>query len=590
MVVAPPGKGELAGGKTVDRSGDDTSPGDRGGVATCEQADPPIVDEGFVGLVGTGDLGADDRGAAVAVADGQPVVTERTGALGEGEEGLLQQIFEVHGASIGKVVLVGHRHEAGLFDHHREAVAAGLRKGQPHERDVGRPVGESCGRVGPADLAERDSCIWMLEAEPGADGGKQAAAAGAGAHADDERGALGPFHLLNGGARCLPSLEDSAGVGEKRPAGGAEANLALAPFEQGHPEGALQHADLLGEGGLGDVELLRRPREVQLGRDGHEVPEVAGMDIHNQWLSQQVLDVATVRPHHGVVDSEPMRRAAGQTTKGTPKVWLVTGASSGFGRALLEAAVAAGGVVVAAARRASTLDDLVASYPDQIDPVQLDVTDHERIEEVVAEAVGRHGRIDVLVNNAGRTHVGAVEEATDAELRSLFEVHLFGPAALVRAVLPHMRERHSGTIVQMSSMGGQLSFAGFSAYSATKFALEGLSGALADEVRPFGIKVLVVEPGAFRTGLFRSASESDTSDTYSGSVGMTREMVSTGDGAQPGDPAKAAHAILAALDAEQTPLRLPLGADAIDAISAHLDAVRSELRAWETVARDTLVD
>ena len=285
-----------------------------------------------------------------------------------------------------------------------------------------------------------------------------------------------------------------------------------------------------------------------------------------------------------------MPRTTRQTTEKTPKVWLVTGAGSGFGRSLLEAAVAVGDVVVAAARRTSSLDQLVASHPDQVDPVRLDVTDQERTSEVVAEAVGRHGRIDVLVNNAGRTHVGAVEETTDAELRSLFEVHLFGPAALVRAVLPHMRARRSGAIVQMSSMGGQLSFAGFSAYSATKFALEGLSEALADEVRPFGIKVLIVEPGAFRTRLFAGASQSETSEAYSGSVGPTREMVSTGDGAQPGDPAKAARAILAALEAERTPLRLPLGADAIDAIAAHLDAVRSELRTWETVARDTLVD
>ncbi len=230
----------------------------------------------------------------------------------------------------------------------------------------------------------------------------------------------------------------------------------------------------------------------------------------------------TIAPHHGAMDSETMPRTTRQTTEKTPKVWLVTGAGSGFGRALLEAAVAVGDVVVAAARRTSTLDDLVAAYPDQVDPVRLDVTDHERINEVAAEVVGRHGRIDVLVNNAGRTHVGAVEETTDAELRSLFEVHLFGPAALVRAVLPHMRARRSGAIVQMSSMGGQLSFAGFSAYSATKFALEGLSEALADEVRPFGIKVLIVEPGAFRTRLFAGASQSETSEAYSGSVGPTR--------------------------------------------------------------------
>lgn len=269
------------------------------------------------------------------------------------------------------------------------------------------------------------------------------------------------------------------------------------------------------------------------------------------------------------------------------RVWLVTGTSRGFGHAVAEAAVATGDVVVATARCTASLQELVARHPDQIDPIPLDVTDHAAIATVVAEVVRRHGRIDVLVNNAGRTHVGAVEETTDAELRSLFEVHFFGPAALVRAVLPHMRARGSGAIVQVSSMGGQMSFAGFSAYSATKFALEGLSEALADEAKGFGIRVLIVEPGAFRTGLFAANSESAPTETYANSVGRTRAMVETGNGTQPGDPAKAAAAILKALDAEHAPLRLPLGSDAVDAIGAHLDGVRSDLTAWEHIARDT---
>lgn len=269
------------------------------------------------------------------------------------------------------------------------------------------------------------------------------------------------------------------------------------------------------------------------------------------------------------------------------KVWLITGANSGFGRAFTEAAVAAGDVVVAAARRTETLDDLVAAHPDQVEAVRLDVTDPARIDAVVADVTARHGRIDVLVNNAGRTHVGAAEETSDAELRSLFEVHLFGPAALVRAVLPSMRSRRSGAIVQLSSMGGQMSFAGFSAYSATKFALEGMSEALAAEVAPLGIKVLVVEPGAFRTGLMGNGSASTEIDDYADTVGPTRAMVDAGDGTQPGDPAKAAAAVLAALDAEDTPLHLPLGGDAVDAVLAHLDAVRSDVTAWEKTARDT---
>ncbi len=269
------------------------------------------------------------------------------------------------------------------------------------------------------------------------------------------------------------------------------------------------------------------------------------------------------------------------------KVWLITGASSGFGRALVQEAVAAGDVVVAAVRSTESIRELVTQYPDQVDPVQLDVTDQAGIAAVVVDVVSRHGRIDILVNNAGRTHVGAVEETSDADLRSLFELHFFGPAALVRAVLPHMRARRSGAIVQLSSMGGQMSFAGFSAYSATKFALEGLSEALADEARAFGIKVLIVEPGAFRTGLFNASSQSTASDVYADSVGKTRTMIEAGNGTQPGDPAKAAAAIHKALNAEQTPLRLPLGSDAFDAVAAHLDAVRDDLTAWEAVARDT---
>ncbi|MDT0486250.1 MULTISPECIES: oxidoreductase [Streptomyces] len=273
------------------------------------------------------------------------------------------------------------------------------------------------------------------------------------------------------------------------------------------------------------------------------------------------------------------------------KVWLITGASSGFGRAIAEAALADGDVVVGAVRRPEALDDLVAAHPDQVEAVRLDVTDMSAAEAVVRDVVARHGRIDVLVNNAGRTHVGAFEETTDAELRELFDLHVFGPAALTRAVLPAMRERRSGAIVQMSSMGGQLSFAGFSAYSGTKFALEGMSEGLADEVREFGIKVLIVEPGAFRTSLFEAsrAGASADSGVYA-KVSETRGAVSGGDGTQAGDPAKAAALIRAALDAEETPLRLPLGDDAVTAVLDHLDAVRNDVATWEKTTRATAFD
>ncbi|WP_420035040.1 oxidoreductase [Streptomyces sp. cg28] len=274
------------------------------------------------------------------------------------------------------------------------------------------------------------------------------------------------------------------------------------------------------------------------------------------------------------------------------KVWLVTGATSGFGRAIAEAAVAAGDTVIGTARRAGALDDLVAAHPDRVEAISLDITDGERVDAVAAEVLARYGRVDVLVNNAGRTQVGAFEETTDAELRDLFDLHVFGPARLTRALLPGMRERGGGAVVNMSSVGGQLSFAGFSAYSATKAALEQLSEGLAAEVAPYGIKVLVVEPGAFRTNLFGKGAAyfSDPMLEYTETAGATRRMVESSDGLQPGDPAKAAAAIRLALDAETTPLRLPLGGDALDAVLAHLDAQRADLTTWEKTSRGTDFD
>lgn len=273
-------------------------------------------------------------------------------------------------------------------------------------------------------------------------------------------------------------------------------------------------------------------------------------------------------------------------------VWLITGASSGFGRAIAEDAVAAGDTVIGTARRTSSLDDLVAAHPDRVEAISLDMKDSGRIDEVAADVLARYGRVDVLVNSAGRTQVGAFEETTEDELRDLFELHVFGPARLTRALLPGMRERGSGSIVNISSFGGQLSFAGFSAYSATKAALEQLSEALADEVTPFGLKVLIVEPGSFRTNLFGkdAAYFSTENPAYREKVGATRAMVQGGHGSQPGDPAKAAEAIRMALNAANPPLRLALGGDAVDFLAGHLDSVRAELAEWEKVSRGTNFD
>jgi NAD(P)-dependent dehydrogenase (short-subunit alcohol dehydrogenase family) len=272
------------------------------------------------------------------------------------------------------------------------------------------------------------------------------------------------------------------------------------------------------------------------------------------------------------------------------RVWLITGTSSGFGRALADAVLSRGEYVVATARDANRLADLAGDQ--RVHAVSAELTDAAGRDRVVSEALERFGRIDVLVNNAGRTQVGAVEETTEAELRYLFELHFFASAALTRAVLPHMRARGGGAIVQMSSVGGQITAPGFAAYCATKFALEGFTQALHDEVAAFGIRTLIVEPGAFRTGLFRpeAAYLSAPMAEYADTVGPTRAYVQSGDGQQPGDPAEAAQAILAALESDPPPLRLVLGGDAIDNIQSRLEQLSAELRDWERVGRDTALD
>ncbi len=230
---------------------------------------------------------------------------------------------------------------------------------------------------------------------------------------------------------------------------------------------------------------------------------------------------------------------------------------------------------------------------ERVHAIALDVTDADQRVRAVEQALERFGRIGVLVNNAGRTQVGAVEETADDELRALFELHFFGPVALCRAVLPHMRAQGEGAIVQMSSVGGQISAPGFGACCATKFALEGLTQTLADEVAPFGIRTLIVEPGAFRTGLFRpdAAYESAELPEYAATVGPTRDYVRGNHRLQPGDPAKAAQeAIIAALESDEPPLRLVLGADAIGNIRSRLTELSDELAAWEDVGRRTAVD
>src|SRR5262249_25356856 len=275
-------------------------------------------------------------------------------------------------------------------------------------------------------------------------------------------------------------------------------------------------------------------------------------------------------------------------TDSDARVWFITGATSGFGRALVDAVRASGERVAAAARRPDAMAELVG---DDVLVVELDVTREEQIEPALDAAAARFGRIDVLVNNAGVGFVGALEEMSLAELRSVMETMFFGAAALTRAVVPRMRAQGSGAIVQISSLGGQVTAPGYSAYCAAKFALEGLSEAVAAEVAPFGIRMLIVEPGSFRTGLLGGSLRSATpSDAYAATVGATRACIEREDGNQAGDPPRAAAPIIETLDAAHPPLRLALGADAVDGIRAKQEALRRDLDRWEKVARATTFD
>jgi len=269
------------------------------------------------------------------------------------------------------------------------------------------------------------------------------------------------------------------------------------------------------------------------------------------------------------------------------KTWLVTGTSRGFGRELATAILGSGDNLVATARRPEQLTDLVDTYGDRVRAVALDVTDAEAARTAVATAVDELGGLDVVVNNAGYANSVPIEEMDDEDFRQQIEANFFGVVNVTRAALPILREQRSGCFVQFSSVGGRVGGTpGLSAYQAAKFAVEGFSEVLAAEVKPFGVKVLIVEPGAFRTDWQGSSMRrSSVGPDYEATVGAMNRYRRDTDGTQPGDPARAARIILDVVAAEDAPLRLLLGAGAVDMTEKSSRERAAEAHRWADVSR-----
>ncbi len=270
------------------------------------------------------------------------------------------------------------------------------------------------------------------------------------------------------------------------------------------------------------------------------------------------------------------------------RTWFITGASRGFGALVTAEALAAGDAVVATARDPATIARRFGDHPNLL-AVKLDVTDERQAQDAVRAAVKRFGRIDVLLNNAGFGLLAAVEEASDGETRRVFDTNVFGLMAVTRAVLPVMRRQRSGHVINISSIGGYAAYPGWGVYGATKFAVEGLTEALAAELAPLGIKATVVEPGFFRTDFLdaQSLTVARSIEDYAETVGRTRAHAEAANHGQPGDPAKLAKAILALAGAEAPPVRLPLGSDTLARIAAKNRQVESEIARWHDLAIST---
>ena len=269
-------------------------------------------------------------------------------------------------------------------------------------------------------------------------------------------------------------------------------------------------------------------------------------------------------------------------TSGPATVWFITGTSQGFGRELVRAALQRGDSVVATSRQPLLVSAAFPDAGDRLLTVAMDFRDEAQITSVVEQAVARFGRIDILVNNAGHGLTGAVEEASDAEILSLYETNVFGLMRVTRGVLPHLRKQRSGHIVNLSSIGGLVGLPGWGIYNSTKFAVEGLSEALAAEVAPMGIGVTIVEPGPFRTDFLGGslAATAKVLADYMDTAGQTRMATAQRNGKQPGDPALAADAIVLAVTSLKPPLHLLLGSFAYERFNTKLTMLQQEMETW----------
>jgi NAD(P)-dependent dehydrogenase (short-subunit alcohol dehydrogenase family) len=270
------------------------------------------------------------------------------------------------------------------------------------------------------------------------------------------------------------------------------------------------------------------------------------------------------------------------------RTWLVTGCSRGLGRALAQVVVESGDRLVATARDPVTLADILAMGGDRVIAVPLDVTDRAAAERAVAAGIDRFGRLDVVVNNAGYGNVAPIEDTGMAAFRAQIETNLFGTIIVTKAAIPLFREQRSGRFIQISSIGGRVGATGRAPYSAAKFGVEGFSEVLATEMAPFGVHVTIVEPGGFRTDFAGSSTHiSAGNPAYADTVGQTAAMQRDYDGKQPGDPVRAAQAIMAVSLADRPPLRLVLGSDAYARARRSDEARLAELQAWRETSVST---